>query len=268
MIATAIIILIVIGGLSFPRNKMMEESIIPATNVEPEKPAQRVAVQPSIEILSPYGEEVWQIGNRYQFKWRASNTDSLIINLDNVDTGARYGVGFDKALNDTETLSPETGIMNWKVRDTNLPVGRYKVFMTALNGNLATYTSSSDYFIIVESTPEAEIVLNSPMVSDDWVMGYEHDINYFYYGPQATFNFAMYREGSLNRCFLGTGTLERGPFTFRLDQKINCGNGEYVTPGRYKIEILALPEDTSLISKMITSADYFNVVSHEKSSRE
>jgi len=213
--------------------------------------------QPTIEVLSPNGGEIWQVGNTYQFKWISSGANSLIINLDNMDNGTRNGIDIDKISNSSEVIDPNSGVVNWKVN--NLLPGRYKVFMTAMNGNLAAYASSSNYFTIISTTAKPTINLLSPNGTESWVIGYNHDINYIYTGPQATLNFAMYRKGSSSRCFLGTSSMERGSFTVPLDSKIYCDNREYITPGEYKVEILALPDDTSLNSKSVSS-NYFEII--------
>src|SRR5680860_71113 len=100
-------------------------------------------VTPSITVLSPNGGERWRIGNTYQFRWSSSNTNSMSINLDNLDTGSRYTL--------PTTIDPGSGAISWTVRDINLSPGRYKAFVTAMNGNLASYDSSNAPFTISSS---------------------------------------------------------------------------------------------------------------------
>jgi hypothetical protein len=72
----------------------------------------------------------------------------MTINLDNLDTGGRYGT-FDTP---PTVINPESGKIKWTVRSVNLPIGRYKAFVVAMNGNLAAYDSSDNYFTIASST--------------------------------------------------------------------------------------------------------------------
>ncbi|MCF7833660.1 MAG: peptidoglycan-binding protein [Candidatus Pacebacteria bacterium] len=122
-------------------------------------------------------------------------------------------------------------------------------------------SSVTDSVTVKVSSLTPSITVLSPNGGETWKIGDTQKIYYSYSGPKATGNFALYREGSTNRCLLGTNLLGTKEFSFDL-KNISCGNGEYVSPGRYKVEALALPiDDLNIISAKDESDNYFTIKS-------
>ena len=100
---------------------------------------------PSITVLSPNGGETYKIGDTINFTWRSQGFERVIINIDNLDNGHRYST-FDA----NNGLDANTGSASWIVRNSNLPAGRYKVFVTGYNvsNNLSNTDFSDNSFTI------------------------------------------------------------------------------------------------------------------------
>ncbi|MFA5023322.1 MAG: peptidoglycan-binding protein, partial [Candidatus Paceibacterota bacterium] len=118
------------------------------------------SAQPSITVLSPNGGENWQIGNTYRFVWKSSGVKLININLDNIDNGYRYGT-----FNVPNGLAAIAGEAYWTVRNTNLPPGRYKVYITSIDKEAQVWPSDSsdNYFIItsgIQSTSTCSNVVD------------------------------------------------------------------------------------------------------------
>lgn len=103
------------------------------------------ANQPSVNITSPNGGEVWQQGNAYQVTWtRANFNDEVAINLIDYTPGSRYGMeyGITNGLN-VRTVPGQT-TFSWTIPST-IPVGDYyKVSI----GSGAVNSMSNTYFTI------------------------------------------------------------------------------------------------------------------------
>lgn len=103
-----------------------------------------------ITILSPNGGEVWDRSKSQKFKWRVVGDREVNINLDNVDTGARYGtMGLLKG------GKSSNGEISWDI-PINYPAGHYKVFISAGIGNDYQFDSSDNYFTIINQSQTAE----------------------------------------------------------------------------------------------------------------
>ena len=96
---------------------------------------------PSVTVVSPNGGEAWQVGNTYDFQWNVVGDDKIIINLDNIDTGARYGT-----FNSVGGIDAAPGHISWTVRNVNLPLGRYKAVISGYHNGYIDY--SDNYFSI------------------------------------------------------------------------------------------------------------------------
>lgn len=105
---------------------------------------------PAVTVLSPNGGEVWEIGKSYDFKWRSQGEGKIIINLDNIDTGVRYGT-FDAV----SGIDASMGTSSWIVRNINLPVGRYRA---VINGYSTGVSDSSDSYFTIVTAPTVTVL--------------------------------------------------------------------------------------------------------------
>jgi hypothetical protein len=162
------------------------------------------------------------------------------------------------------TVTPSIGY-SCPNQSMTLSKGNYYLYLmypfVSVNNPGGSYGDSSGQSIPVALTgPVSSITIISPNGGENLTIGYSQDIKYSYTGPQAIGNFALYKEGSNNRCLLGTNSLPSTKFTFNLNSNINCDNGEHIFPGKYKVEALALPIDSSVMSALDMSDDYFNII--------
>ncbi len=108
-------------------------------------PVTPVAI-PFISVVSPNGGETWEAGKTYTFRWSSQGIEKVTINLDNLDTGSRFGT-LDFG------LDVHSGQASWTVPTIDFPAGRYKAFMISFDPSASSWPSDSSDSNFTVTTP-------------------------------------------------------------------------------------------------------------------
>ncbi len=175
-------------GLTFPRTYKIR---IDGVN-SPEIGAQQVVTDrsdnsftikeptaSSITVLSPNGEERWEIGKTYEVRWRAVGVEKVDINVMNMEINKGIAATGVSAL---------LGKYSFEIRSQDdQPGNKHKVHISAETERLPTggYVEdwSDNYFSIV-SAPTPSLTLISPNGGEKWEKGKTYDITWTSSGIQ------------------------------------------------------------------------------------
>lgn len=104
------------------------------------------AIGPTVDLISPDGDNVWEVGSTYDITWSASDD----VEVDYI--GLQYSINGGTDWINIEYQIPNSGSYSWLIPDTPTELARVKVIAYDTGGNSAEDISTTDFIIF-----EAEI---------------------------------------------------------------------------------------------------------------
>jgi len=143
-------------------------------------------VEPGIEIVTPIGGEIWEIGNPVDVTWKASNVISNLDILLSIDGGATFPIA-------VATNTPNDGSFEWGVDDPALAQTIEARIRIQDHANPALYFDDSPNFTILEKS----MTLTYPNGGEEWRIGYPQTIEWLWTGNIPLVDIKMSLDGGM-----------------------------------------------------------------------
>jgi hypothetical protein len=163
---------------------------------------------PSFTITSPKGNPTWYTGSSYLITWKnVSVSPRADISL--YSGGENYSI--------IQYLDDNTGSYNWTIPSATAPGTSYQIYILD-NANPDTNALSLDFTIANPS-----ITVTSPISSDSWVTGSNHDITWTSDGTSGYLNIDLYSGGTLVFA-IADDVANNGSYAWTLPSNVTAGN--------------------------------------------
>jgi len=206
--------------------------------------------QPSIDITSPKGGEIWTIGETHNIVWNSQDITKVIIYLQSLNS---RGAQTDILL--IGSFPASQGSYSWQIPNDlstlmphSKPGDNFKIiiFEVKPNGTLGIQKESDSYFTI--KTPES-ITITSPNGGEQWLTGQTYNIVFKATGIDKVdigltdYSHASGSSGAITKTIVNDILASQGSYSWSIPQDLFSSTSNWKSGDNFKISVYEKKSD-------------------------